>query len=610
MKILGIMWEENSTAALYINGKIVACASEERFSRRKNDERYPKQAIDYVLKEGGVKASEIDLVAFAGKIWNPLYVMTRRYSTFSVEDRLKEQHSYWKPLFYEKKKVNYLDVFKDKIDKKQYPGNWEKVISFLKNTDDHPKNRIKRAEFFNDFRKKVVSGHLGISEDKIIFIDHHACHAAYAYYASPRKLGEKILVMTADAWGDDLNATISIGEAGDIKRIFGSANFIGAHLYRYITQLLGMKADQDEYKVMGMAPYGKFKYFEPIYKIFSQAQVVKGLDFVYKNKPSDLYFYYLSKLEGRRFDNIAAGLQYYVQKLLINWTKNAIAKTKIKKIRFAGGAAMNVKAMMEIAKIPGVEVFVPSAPSDESIAVGAIYALASEEAKKQKGNPEKIIKSWEDFYLGPDVEEREIKELLKKIKNMGKYKIYLNPSLKMVAKDLSEGKIIGRCVGRSEFGPRALGNRSILADPRNREVIKKINNSVKSRDFWMPFAATILESRAKNYLVGYNKEIGAPYMTVAFETKPLAHEHLKAGLHPEDLTCRPQVLKPGQNPAYEALIKEFKKITGVGGVLNTSFNFHGEPIIQTAQEAFRIFDQSNLDGLLLENVFIKKNEKN
>ena len=122
----------------------------------------------------------------------------------------------------------------------------------------------------------------------------------------------------------------------------------------------------------------------------------------------------------------------------------------------------------------------------------------------------------------------------------------------------------------------------------------------------MPFAATILESRAKNYLVGYNKEIGAPYMTVAFETKPLAHEHLKAGLHPEDLTCRPQVLKPGQNPAYEALIKEFKKITGVGGVLNTSFNFHGEPIIQTAQEAFRIFDQSNLDGLLLENVFIKK----
>lgn len=606
MKILGIMWEENSTAALYIDGEIIACASEERFSRQKNDERYPKNAIEYVLKQGGIEANEIDFVAFTGKIWNPLYVLTRRYSTFSIADRLREQHEYWRPLFYEKKKVNYLDVFKDKLDIKQYPSNWKKVISFLKSTDDHPKNRVRRQDFFQSFRQQVVSSHLKISKEKIIFVDHHECHAAYAYYASPRKNGEKILIMTADAWGDDLNATISVAQNNDIKRIASTANFMGAHLYRYITQLLGMKADQDEYKVMGMAPYGKFKYFEPIYRIFLMAQEVKGLDFIYKKKPSDLYFYYRDKLEGIRFDNIAAGLQYYVQKLLVDWTKNTIAKTGIKKIRFAGGAAMNVKAMMEIAKIPGVEVFVPSAPSDESTAAGAIYALAKEQIKKIKGNPEKIIKAWKNSYLGPDIRKEEITSLLKKIRNNKKYKIYFNLPLKLIALELAKGKIIGRCVGRSEFGPRALGNRSILADPRNREVIKKINNSVKSRDFWMPFAATILESRANDYLIGYKKSIGAPYMTVAFETKPLAHEHLKAGLHPEDLTCRPQVLKPGQNRDYEALIKEFEKITGVGGVLNTSFNFHGEPIVQTCEDAFRIFSQSNLDGVILENVFILK----
>ena len=606
MKILGIMWEENSTAALYIDGRIVACASEERFSRRKNDERYPKKAIEYVLKQGGIKPQELDFVAFAGEIWNPTYVLTRRYSSFSVEDRLREQHQYWHPLFYEKKKVHYLDVFKNKLDLKQYPGDWQKVVNFLKKTDDHPKNRILRAEFFRKFRREVVSNHLKIPAEKIIFVDHHKSHAAYSYYSAPRNFSEKMLVMTADAWGDDLNATISAAGKDGMRRISSSSNFMGAHLYRYITQLLGMKADQDEYKVMGMAPYGKFKYFEPVYKIFAQIQYVKGLNFVYKNKPPDLYFYFLEKLEGRRFDNIAAGLQHYVQELLVQWAKNAIAKTRIKKIRFGGGAAMNVKAMMEIAKIPGVEIFVSPAPSDESVAVGAAYAVAEEQIKKLKGEPTKIIAPWRDSYLGPDVNQEEIKKLFRNKKVARKFKIIRKPPSRMIAKFLSEGKIIGLCVGRSEFGPRALGNRSILADPRNRDVIKKINNSVKSRDFWMPFAATILESRANDYLIGYKKSVGAPYMTVAFETKPLAHQHLKAGLHPEDLTCRPQVLKPGQNKGYEAIIKEFERITGVGAVLNTSFNFHGEPIIQTAKDAFRVFSQSNLDGLLLENIFIVK----
>ncbi|MBI5221210.1 MAG: carbamoyl transferase, partial [Candidatus Magasanikbacteria bacterium] len=408
MKILGIMWEENSTAALYIEGKIVACASEERFSREKNDERYPKRAIEYVLQMGGVKAEELDHVAFTGKMWDVVHVLTRRYSTFSIADRLREQHDYWYPLLYEKKDINYFDVFKDKLDFNQYPYEWQNVLDFTKNVGDYSQNRASTQEFFEQFRRNLVSKHLGIPAEKVIFIDHHEAHAAYAYHSSPHNFKESYLVLTADAWGDNLNATISIAKEGKLDRIASSKDFRGAQLYRYVTQILGMKPDQDEYKVMGMAPYGKPKYYEPVRDIFMNMQQVEGLDFIYKERPSDMYFYFKDKLEGQRFDNIAAGLQAYIQDIVIEWTKNAVEKTGIKKIRFAGGIAMNVKAMMEIAKNLGVEIFVSSAPSDESTAVGSIYVLANKLMSEKGESLEKIAQPWNDSYLGPDVNDAEV----------------------------------------------------------------------------------------------------------------------------------------------------------------------------------------------------------
>lgn len=606
MKILGIMWEENSTAALYVDGKIAACVSEERFTRQKNDECYPKQAIEYVLKEGGIEAKDLDYVAFTGTIWDVMHVLTRRYSSYSVDDRLREQREYWYPLFYENKAVHYFDIFKDKLDTEQYPGQWDDVLEFMKDIDVNPQNRALAKDFFQKFRKKIVSGHLGIPEEKIVFIDHHEGHAAYAYHSAPHGFEEEILVLTADAWGDELNATVSIASKGELKRIAASDNFRGAHLYRYITQLMGMKPDQDEFKVMGLAPYGKKKYYQPVYDIFKETQYVDGLGFAHKTIPTDHYYYFKDKLEGKRFDNIAAGLQAYTEDLIVTWVKNAIEKTGIRKIRFAGGIAMNIKAMMEVAKLPGVEIFVPSAPSDESEAVGVTYVLARQLLQKSGGNLSKVAEPFIDSYLGPDITTDEIENLLKSENVSDKFTVIRNPELSLIASALVEGKVIARCVGRSEFGPRALGNRSIIADPRNFDIIKKINNAIKSRDFWMPFAASILERRAGDYLIGFSQEVGAPYMTLAFETTPLAHKHLKAGLHPEDLTCRPQVIRPGQNPGYEALIGEFEKQTGVGGVLNTSFNLHGEPIVQTAADAYRVFCLSDIDGLLLDKALILK----
>ena len=270
---------------------------------------------------------------------------------------------------------------------------------------------------------------------------------------------------------------------------------------------------------------------------------------------------------------------------------------------------MNVKVNMEINSLKSVkEFFICPSPSDESQAIGAAYVLMSDYCRNHKLDADKVLRPLSSAYLGPDITDQEILELIKKEELQKKYKIIRKVDYRKIAKLLANGAVIGRASGRSEFGARALGNRSILADPRNYDTVKIINEKIKNRDFWMPFAATILENRAKDYLVGY-KKCGAPYMTIAFKTTALAAKHLKAGLHPSDLTCRPQVLKSGHNPGYEKIIREFEKLTKVGGLLNTSFNLHGEPIVQSAADALRVFQLSELDGLLLNDFFIEKIRK-
>ncbi|MBI2474685.1 MAG: carbamoyltransferase, partial [Candidatus Taylorbacteria bacterium] len=350
--------------------------------------------------------------------------------------------------------------------------------------------------------------------------------------------------------------------------------------------------------------YAKEKYFQDVLELLRTTQYVDGLRFKYRTKPRDLYYYFRDKLEGFRFDAIAGGLQAFTEEVFLRWVNNAIKKTRMKKICIAGGVAMNVKVNMKVNEIRGVELFVNPVPSDESQAIGASMAVIHDDCVKRRQNPEKIIKPLKDAYLGPDIADAEILALIKKKKIGSKYHLMTADS-RRVAKLLVEGKVVGRASGRSEFGARALGNRSIIADPRNPDIIKVINEKIKNRDFWMPFAATILEKRVHDYLIGY-KKIGAPYMTVAFDTTLLARKHLKAGLHPYDNTCRPQVLKMGQNDGYEKIILEFERLTGVGGVLNTSFNLHGEPIVQTAADAFRVFELSDIDALILNGVLIEK----
>lgn len=600
MKILSIAWFGScSTVALMVEGRIVACLSEERLSRIKNDVSYPIRSIESVLKTSDISSKELDLVVMPGERFDAVSILCHKLSGFSIQDRLKEQKEYWYPKLIQGKSVSFLDLFKDKIDTAQYPGDWNKGIDFLKN--GKPDNA---DTFFQEFRRQAVSRHLGIDPKKVIFTNHHRSHAYYAYYGSPMEKSGT-LVLTADAWGDDMNASVSIAEGRNIKVLSTSQNFIIGRLYRYITLLLGMKPDEHEYKVMGLAAYAKDDHYKEVLAVFEKTMGIDKLKFVYNEQPSDLYFYFKDKLEGYRFDSIAGAIQKYTENILTEWVRNSLEMTGTRRVCFGGGVAMNIKAIMEIASLKEVDdLFICPSPSDESLAIGAAYVIMHDYYNSRGEDPALRLLPLSNAYLGPAAVCKEA-EIVADKAHLGGYRIKKAPDEKYIAKHIASGSIIARCMGRSEFGARALGNRSILADPRNTDVVKVINDKIKKRDFWMPFAPSILEESADKYLIN-PKSLKAPYMTVAFDTKPPARKDIKAALHQYDFSVRPQIVDKETNPEYHKLISEFNKLTGVGALLNTSFNIHGEPIVQTPLDAFDVFERSVLDGLILDNYLIER----
>ena len=375
-----------------------------------------------------------------------------------------------------------------------------------------------------------------------------------------------------------------------------------------MTLLLAMKPNEHEFKVMGLAPYGKEKYAIEAYKVFEQTLQVKGTEFVWNIKPEDSYYWFKDRLEGMRFDAIAWGLQHWVEKLLLKWTSNTIKKFKINNIIYSGGVAMNIKAMGKLTELDSVDnLFVGGSASDESLAIGSGICLQEDLTLKNK-------ESWssnnfsriETLYLGPKSSSQEEDKIIKNL-DTSKYSIDKDISAKNIGNLLSQGKIIGRCVDRMEFGQRALGNRSIIADPSNILIKEKINSAIKNRDFWMPFAPIVLDTYAEHYLVN-PKKITSPHMTIGFQTTDLGYKKMIAACHPADKSARPQILEQKHNPKLYKIIEEFSKIKNCGAILNTSFNLHGYPIVNTAKDAFYVFENSELDLLQLNNFLIKKHE--
>lgn len=563
MIVLGIHDGHNAGAALVRGGQVIAAISEERLTNIKNYSGPPLLSIKKVFEIAQIEPSDVELIAIGClvRVGSP-YADTNWLGRIQVQ-LAPYLHSH----FFAKTYVRLLHLFRETKDLKTL--------------------------FFS----------LGMKDKPIIFIEHHLSHAACAYYQRPWK--KESLILTLDGSGDGLSATVSIGKDFNIKRIVETTFYdsLSNNLYSEITGYLGMKRWEHEYKVMGLAPYGEDDGLMDEFKKVIRINPKKSLEF---QNIFQSYLYEVTEklskiLVSRRFDNIAWATQRYFEDLICQWVKNAISYTGVHNVVCAGGSFLNVKANKLIRELPEVKkVFFYPAADDGGTPVGAALEGYIRLCKERKVIPKAA--PLKDIYYGQSFSNEVIEEEIKKSKKWKKKAKYIKNRIeKKIAELLTKGKIVARFSGRDEWGPRALGNRSILADPRDLKVIGKLNFVIKQRDFWMPFAPSILEEDAKDYLVNF---CPARYMIEAFDTKGAAEEII-AALHPFDKTCRPQTIN-SWNPSYREIIEEFKKITGVSTILNTSFNLHGCPIVGNPEAALSTFENSGLDALVMENWLIEK----
>ncbi len=558
--VLGINDGHNAGAALVKDGEVVAAVQEERLCNIKNFSGVPELAIKEVFKIAKINPHDIDVIAMVSlnRVYAPLKEMPLKVRLFMRLSPLLHGHSF--SSFY----VKVLHKFR-------------------------PMQKLN----------KIFSG-LGINNKEIVFIEHHQAHAACAFYSTNHK---KALVFTSDGAGDGLSSTVNIGFNNKIKRIASSTYYdsLSNVLYSEITRYLGMKPWESEFKVMGMAPYGKAEYcINEVRKIIRinprnplEFQNTIGACGVYIQKKL------IKMLAGQRFDNISAACQLYFEELMEKWVKAAIKKTGIHDVAFAGGSALNVKANKIIREMPEVDsAFFYPAADDGGTPVGAALEAYNRYCDANGIKPKR--KEIKDIYYGMGFSNDDAKELLKK-KGWLKKASFIDNIDEEVGELIAKGEIVARCSGRVEFGPRALGNRSILADPRDLKVIGKVNFAIKQRDFWMPFAVSILEKRMRDYLVDAKF---TPYMIEAFDTTEKVDDII-AGTHPKDRTARPQIVNEW-NPSYKKIIETFEAKTGIGAVLNTSFNLHGYPLIGTPDVAISTLENSGLEWLALGNYLIRK----
>lgn len=592
MVILGIHDGHNASAAIVADGKLLSAVGEERFSREKHHYGFPENAIKAVMKDANMTINDISRVSMATKTLPPMYFYTRRNSTFSIDDYWKEQNDYWYPKLYEGVNPKYLEIFKHHVEKNNFPYD----SSLISHESDH--------EGMWKARLKHLCESLKIEEDIVSVYDHHTCHAYYGYLTSAESKIDDVLVYSMDGGGDGYNGTVSIGKKGKpLDFISKSSNCNIGRIYRYITLLLGMRPADHEYKLMGLAAYNNMSNSKKAYDIFAETLQVDGLGFDYHVKVKDHFFHFKNKLEGLRFDAIAYGVQKRTEELLCEWILNGIKETGIKKIIMSGGVAQNIKANKIISEQKEVEsLFVPPGPGDESISIGAAFCSVIE------NDGINSIQPIRNAYFGISYKNDETTETVKEFSSKFNYNLR-ELDLDFVADKLDKGDVFGRFdINSMEFGARALGNRSIIADPRNSQIIHTINKFVKMRDFWMPFAPSILEERVKDYLI-IKDSIDARFMAVGFDSTDLGKQHLSAGLHPFDRSARPQIVSKSFNTNYYKLILAFQKKTGVGAVLNTSFNIHGEPIVCTPLDALDTFSRCGIQHLIIGDWLISK-EKN
>ena len=596
-KILGISaFYHDSAATLIINGEIIAAAQEERFTRIKHDPSYPFNAVNFVLKFSKLNLSEVDQVIFFEK-------------PFLKFERLLETYVAFAPRGF-KSFCKAMPIWlRDKLFQKKM------LLNELKKNDSN----------FNN-------------EDKIFFSDHHLSHAASAYFPSPF---DEAIVLTADGVGEWATTTVAIGKGNklDIKKEIHFPHSLGL-LYSAFTYYTGFKVNSGEYKLMGLAPYGKPVYENKILnnlidvkddgtfwldqEFFNYATGLtmtnKKLHDLFGSKPRD------SKKEKltQFYMDIAASIQKVTEDIMIKLAKSLRKEFNISNLCLAGGVALNCVANGKILKEKIFDnMWVQPAAGDAGGSLGAALALWHIEQNKPR-----IVNSNDDMkgsYLGPEFTQREIENELNKIG--AKFDVLGEPELiEKTASSLSLGEAIGWFQGRMEFGPRALGARSILGDPRSSEMQKTLNLKVKYRESFRPFAPSVLAEDVSDW---FDISIDSPYMLMVANIKDekvikmsqdeeklfgidklnIKKSEVPAITH-VDYTARIQTVHKKTNEKYFKLIQKFKEITNCPIIVNTSFNVRGEPIVNTPLDAFNCFMGTELDKLIIGNCYLDKNDQN
>ena len=561
--ILGLHAGHNASVCIGDESGIIYAIQEERLTREKNYWGFPRLSIQACLDHVGVKPDDLLAIAYGGH-----QVLCNYHSRDDVIHAYRRQAT--------------------------LAGRLRQQVAIPLVLTLNPNYGQDK---FRALMSEASLGHLTVSH-----YDHHQSHAATAYYGLRQSPDEKYLVLTCDGVGDNICASVRVWGGGHCQEIAHTqqGDSLGG-IYSWVTYAMGFVPLEHEYKLMGMGPYASERAAEENAKIFRPYLELRpdGLGFQRgARRHADFLGSRLQRdLRGLRFDYICAGLQKFTEDLLRDWVQHAVRATGVHKVLAAGGVFMNVKANKRVAELPEVELF-EAFPScgDETLSIGAYYLQAAERFGHES------VKPLEHFYLGDALEEKDVLEALKKSGFC-----YERPSgmADKVAQLLVQGHPVARCTGPMEFGARALGNRSILADPRSQDVVRVINRMVKKRDFWMPFAPMVKEERQHDYIRN-PKNLRSPFMMMTFDTKENFRE-LIAAVHNADLTCRAQILSRPQNPLVHDILNAFERRTGGGVILNTSFNLHGFPIVRTAQDALEVLRESGLEHLQLGDYLVHKN---
>jgi len=566
--ILAVHDGHNASACLLQHGRLRMAIQEERLSRVKNDSDFPSRAVARILQACGIAAPDVGEFVFSSR------------------------HMPWN-----KSRETLMGEYRESSSVRT------RARRALKHTPLYPWVQQRRWQ-----QRLARATALGFAPSAIRILDHHVSHASTAYFGCPWWQQERVLVLTNDAGGDDLCATVSIGHHGSLQRLAAVpvSESLG-YVYSMVTCLLGMVPEEHEYKLMGMAPYSGRDKHAPLRDRFRALFEFSGEGgLVWRRRPGCpptqySYTFFRRLLERERFDYVCGALQEFCEDMLVEWVRHAIRATGIHKLALGGGVFMNVKANQRIMQLPEVEaVFVAPSCGDESNCLGAAFAAYHRQRQQRPDLPE--LEPLGSVTLGPDFDDAAIEPAL--AAGGHAYRRMHDIELE-TARLLARGEIVARFNGPMEFGARALGNRSILANPSRLDAVRVINAMIKCRDFWMPFAASLLPERADDYLVN-PKGVAAPYMIMCFDTVPERRAQLAAASHPYDHTVRPQIVSPSWSPGYYRLLRHFESLTGIGGVLNTSFNLHGFPVVCSPEEAVAVFRDSGLRHLAIGNFLVSK----